>query len=367
MSNISDERYLWLALYMIPGLGNIAIKRLLDRFQKPEHIFRASLKDLSEVEGIREEVALAIFKKKYSGDPEKELDKAGRHGVRVLTFSDPTYPALLKEIHDPPMILFIKGNDIPDNRVFIAVVGSRNSTTYGQRAAEKIGQGLARRGLGVVSGMARGIDSSSHWGCLEGRGFTIAVLGTGADVIYPASNRKLYDQIASKGAIISEFPMGAPPAPNNFPMRNRIISGLSRATVIVEATKNSGSLITASLALDQGRELFAVPGSINSFKSTGCHYLIKQGAGLIETADDILEALGMNYPCAPKTDTFRGTVTDIMDEAETALYNIIGDYPVHIDQITRDGNMEPGEASSLLMKMELKGVIRQLPGKMFVR
>ena len=352
---------------MIPGLGNIAMKRLMDRFQEPERIFQASMAELSQVEGIREEIARSIFKKRYSDDPEKELNKAERQGVRILTYSDPTYPGLLKEIHDPPMVLFIKGNDIPCNQTFIAVVGSRNSTSYGQKAAEKIGQGLARRGLGVVSGMARGIDSSSHWGCLEGKGFTIAVLGTGADVVYPASNRKLYDQIAVKGSIISEFPMGAPPVPNNFPMRNRIISGLSRGTVIVEATKNSGSLITASLALEQGRELFAVPGSINSFKSTGCHYLIKQGAGLIENADDILEALGMNYPFVPKTDTFKETPPVIMDEAESALYNIIGDYPVHIDQITRDGNMEPGEASSLLMKMELKGIIRQLPGKMFVR
>jgi len=367
MSNLSDKRYLWLALYMIPGLGNIALKKLLDRFQVPERIFQATLAELSEIDGIREEIASSIFERRYSGDPEKEIKKAEDQGVRILTYSDPTYPGLLKEIHDPPMVLFIKGNDIPDKQTFIAVVGSRNSTSYGQKAAEKIGQGLARRGLGVVSGMARGIDSSSHWGCLEGKGFTIAVLGTGADVVYPSSNRKLYEQIAMKGAIISEFPMGAPPVPNNFPMRNRIISGLSRGTVIVEATKNSGSLITASLALEQGRELFAVPGSINSFKSTGCHYLIKQGAGLIENADDILEALGMNYPCVPKTDTFKEMPAATMDESETALFNIIGDYPIHIDQITRDGGLGPGEVSSLLMKMELRGIIRQLPGKMFVR
>ena len=352
---------------MIPGLGNIALKNLLDRFQDPERIFQASMSELSGLDGIRKEVALSIFEKRYSGDPEKELKKAESHGARILTYSDPAYPRLLKEIHDPPMVLYIKGNDIPDNRTFIAVVGSRNATQYGLKAAEKIGQGLARRGLGVASGMAMGIDSSSHWGCLEGKGFTVAVLGTGIDIIYPPSNRKLYDQIAMKGAIISEFPMGAPPVPNNFPMRNRIISGLSRGTVIVEATKNSGSLITASLALEQGRELFAVPGSINSFKSIGCHYLIKQGAGLIENADDILEALGMNYPGIPKTDTFKETPLVPMDEAETALYNIIGDYPIHIDQIARDNKMEPGEVSSLLMKMELKGIVRQLPGKMFVR
>jgi DNA processing protein len=353
---------------MIPGLGSVALKSLLDRFQEPERIFQASMSDLLRVDGIRKEVAYSILKKRWEGDPEKELEKAEANGVRILTYSDPAYPGLLKEIHDPPMVLYIKGADIPDNRVFIAVVGSRNATDYGLKAAEKIGQGLARRGVGVSSGMARGIDSSSHWGCLEGKGFTIAVLGTGIDVIYPSSNKKLYYQIAEKGAIISEFPMGAPPVPNNFPMRNRIISGLSRGTIIVEATKNSGSLITAALALEQGREVFAVPGSISSFKSAGCHYLIKQGAAaLIENADDVLEAMGMNYPCSQKTDTFKQLPLIPMDEAETVLYNIIGDYPVHIDKISREGNMEPGEVSSLLMKMELKGMIRQLPGKMFVR
>jgi DNA processing protein len=368
MAEWSDNRCLWLALYLTPGLGSVAMKSLLTRFGEPARIFQASLSELSEVEGIRKEVAQAITERRLSGSPEKELEKAESHGVRILTYSDPAYPALLKEIHDPPMLLYVRGADIPVNRVFVAVVGSRNATDYGMKAAEKIGQGLARRGIGVVSGMARGIDSSSHWGCLEGKGFTVAVLGTGLDIVYPPSNKKLYDQIAERGSIISEFPMGAPPVPNNFPMRNRIISGLSKGTVIVEATKNSGSLITASLALEQGRDVFAVPGSISSFKSAGCHYLIKQGAAaLIENADDILDALGMNYPGSPKTDTFKQLPLVPIDEAETILFNIIGDYPIHIDEISRKGNMEAGEVSSLLMKMELKGLIRQLPGKMFVR
>jgi DNA processing protein len=247
------------------------------------------------------------------------------------------------------------------------MVGSRNATYYGIKAAESIGQGLARRGLGIVSGMARGIDSASHWGCIGGRGFTVAVLGTGIDIIYPPSNKKLFQEISQKCAVISEFPIGTPPAPTNFPKRNRIISGLSKGTLVVEATRNSGSLITASLALDQGREVFAVPGSINSFKSTGCHYLIKQGAGLIETADDVPEILGLNYPYQEKTDTFKEKAFIPMDEAETAIHAIIGDYPVHIDRISREVNLEPAEVSGTLMKMELKGIVRQLPGKMYVR
>ena len=352
---------------MIRGLGNIVCKNLVDRFGDPDRILQATISELLSVEGIRKECALDIVARRYEGDPQEELKKAEDQGARIITYADPSYPKALKEIHDPPMLLYLKGNDIPANTTFIAIVGSRNATHYGLKAAEKIGQGLARRGLGVVSGMARGIDSASHWGCLGGLGFTIAVLGTGIDIIYPAFNKKLYHLIIEKGAVISEFPMGTPPAPTNFPIRNRIISGLSRGVIVVEATRNSGSLITASQSLDQGREVFAVPGSIDSFKSAGCHFLIKQGARLIENSDDVLEELGLNYPFLPKTDTFKKGDLPPMDESEKAIFDMIGDYPMHIDQISRQGNLEPKEVSSILTRMELKGVIRQLPGKMFVR
>jgi len=363
----SDKRCSWLALCMIRGLGNIACRNLLDRFGDPDRVFQATISELLNVEGIRKEVALDILARRYEGDPQKELKRTESHGARIITYSEAAYPKVLKEIYDPPMILYLKGMDIPGNITFIAMVGSRNATHYGLKAAEKIGQGIARRGLGVVSGMARGIDSASHWGCLGGLGFTIAVLGTGIDIIYPASNKKLYHLITKRGAVISEFPMGTPPAATNFPIRNRIISGLSRGVVVVEATRNSGSLITASQALDQGREVFAVPGSIDSFKSTGCHFLIKQGARLIENSDDILDELGLNYPHIPKTDTFKKGILPPLDGSEKAIYDIIGDYPMHIDQISKEGNMEAKEVSSILMRMELKGIIRQLPGKMFVR
>ena len=363
----SDDRCGWLALHLISGLGNVAFKNLLDRFDSLERVFEATIPQLMEVEGVRKEIAKSIVNRKFSKDPEMELEKIKGSGARIITYQDQTYPTALKKIHDPPMLLYIKGNEIPNNVIFIGVVGSRNPTHYGLKAAEKIGQGLARRGLGVVSGMARGIDSAAHWGCLGGRGFTIAVFGTGIDTTYPASNKKLLQQIIEKGSAISEFPLGTPPEPKNFPIRNRIISGLCMGTVVVEATKNSGSLITASQALDQGREVFAVPGSIDSFKSTGCHFLIKQGARLIENSDDILDELGLNYRFAPKTDTFRKEQLPPLDESEKIIFDIIGDYPIHIDQITRQGNMEPREVSSILMRMELKGIIKQLPGKMFVR
>jgi DNA processing protein len=195
----------------------------------------------------------------------------------------------------------------------------------------------------------------------------VAVLGTGIDVVYPAPNKKLFEEITIKGAVITEFPPGTPPEPRNFPIRNRIISGLSRGVVVVEATMNSGSLITASVALEQGREVYAVPGSVQSFKSRGCHFLIKQGAKLVENADDVLDELGLNYPHAEKTDTFKTPLFPPIEESEQKVYDLIGDYPIHIDEIAREGNIEPSAVSAALMRMELRGIIRQLPGKYFVR
>lgn len=365
--NWSDKRCYWLALHLIPGLGNIGFKNLLDHFEEPEQVLKAGLSDLMSVDGVRKTVALKIIGREYTAGPEKVLKHLEKQKIRVLLYSDPAYPQSLRLIHDPPMVLYIKGNAIPHNLSHVAVVGSRNPTHCGLKAAEKIGQGLARRGLSVVSGMARGIDSAAHRGCLAGRGFTVAVVGTGIDMVYPASNQKLFDQIAQQGAVISEFPLGTAPEPKNFPIRNRIISGLSLGVVVVEATKKSGSLITASLALEQGREVFAVPGSINSFKSTGCHFLIKQGAGLVENSDDIMDQLDLNYPYAPKKDTFKETPTPPMEVSEKEIYNVIGDYPTHIDQIAKQCNLEPSHVSSILLRMELKGMITQLPGKMFVR
>ena len=362
-----DKRCYWLALHLIPRLGNIGFKNLLEKFKDPERVFQAGLSDLMSVDGVRQTIAEKILGREYTTDPEEYLRQVEKHQARIILYSEPAYPLALRQIHDPPMVLYARGNDLPLNMSCIAVVGSRHPTPYGQKAAEKIGQGLARRGLGVVSGMARGIDSAAHWGCLSGRGFTVAVIGTGIDVVYPSSNQKLFDQITQKGAVISEFPLGTPPEPKNFPIRNRIISGLSMGVVVVEATKNSGSLITASIALDQGREVFAVPGSINSFKSTGCHFLIKQGAGLIENSDDILDQLGLNYPHAPKRDTYKEAPMPPMEASEKAIYSIIGEYPTHIDQIAKESNLKPSDVSGLLLRMELKGIITQLPGKMFVK
>jgi DNA processing protein len=363
----SENRADWLALHLVPGLGNVAFKKLLDRFGDPAEVFRANLTDLAQVEGLRKQVAQRIVQREFSLDPLNVLRDLEKIGARMVTFSDPTYPEPLREIHDPPMVLYIKGLEIPCKSTFVAIVGSRNSTPYGLKTAENLAQGLARRGLGVVSGLARGIDSAAHWGCLAGRGFSVGVLGTGIDGVYPQSNKKLFDAMVEKGAVITEFPLKTPPEPKNFPIRNRLISGLSRGVIVVEATMKSGSLITASVALEQSREVFAVPGSVHSFKSTGCHFLIKQGAKLVENADDVLDELGLNYTHAAKKDSYTEPALPPLEDNEKRVYDLIGDYPVHIDDIVREGNLEPGTASAVLMRMELKGIVRQLPGKLFVR
>jgi len=363
----SENRVDWLALHLVPGLGNMTFKKLLDRFGDPAEVFRASLTDLAQVEGLRRQVAQSIAQREFSLDPQNVLRDLEKYGARVVTFSDPIYPEPLREIHDPPMVLYTRGSAIPSKSTFVAIVGSRNSTPYGVKTAENLAQGLARRGLGVVSGLARGIDSAAHWGCIEGRGFSVGVLGTGIDAVYPQSNKKLFDAMVEKGAVITEFPLKTPPEPKNFPIRNRLISGLSRGVIVVEATMKSGSLITASMALEQGREVFAVPGSVHSFKSTGCHFLIKQGAKLVENADDVLDELGMNYTYAAKKDSYTEPTLPPLEDNEKKVYDLIGDYPVHIDDIVREGNLEPGTASAVLMRMELKGIVRQLPGKLFVR
>ena len=358
----------WLALYMIPGLGNVVLKRLFERFLQIEAIFEAGFFDLMGVEGLRKEIAKKILDRKYLEQAEEAFEKAQRCNARILTYGDPAYPVLLREIHNPPMVLFVKGMEIPLEQTFVGLVGSRNPTHYGLKVAEKIAMALAKRGAGVVSGLARGIDAAAHRGCLRGGGFTIGVLGTGIDVVYPKSNQKLFEQMVEEGAVVSEFPMGTSPEPRNFPIRNRVISGLSRGIAVIEAARKSGSLITAACALEQNREIFAVPGSIDSFKSTGAHWLIKQGARLIETADDILDELWfLKQGAGVKSPRDAPGPQGQMDGNERKIYDIIGDYPTHIDQIARTGAMDVGLVAMVLLKMELSGTIRQLPGKMYVR
>jgi DNA processing protein len=366
MTKWSDSKMSWLALKMIPNLGNITYKRLLERFGDPDTVFEAELDDLLKVDGLRVDMAKRIRNKAWEGLPERELSVLQSRGIRLITMADASYPIELREIHDPPPLLYLKGNEMPQSQVKVSVVGSRNPSHYGLNVTEKICQGLAKREITVVSGMATGIDSAAHWGCLRAGGFTVAVLGSGIDIIYPESNWKLFAHIAERGAVITEFPLGSPPEAKNFPIRNRIISGLSKAVVVVEATKRSGSLITASLALDQGREVLAVPGSIDSFKSTGTHLLIKQGAKLVENADDIAQQLGLDAFYPSQIATGKPANSSHLQEDEKRVYEILSHYPLHIDYIARQVNLDSAMVAALLTALELRGIVRQLPGKMFV-
>ncbi len=360
-----DTVWSWFVLKSIPGIGNHLIKRLIDRFKAPESIFQASRPELLLTSGMSERLVTALKNHRISDEVQREYSRLKKSSFNIVTLSDSAYPQLLREIPDPPPYLYVFGSlDVPSD--MIAVVGSRHATEYGMMTSRRIARDLALRGITIVSGMARGIDSAAHQGALMAGGRTIAVLGSGLQKIYPAENRKLFYKIADQGAVISEFPLKAEPEPHHFPMRNRIISGMSLGTIIAEATKKSGSLITARLAADQGREVFAVPGSVQSFKSTGTHNLIKQGAKLVEHAQDVLEelqpqlAVDIDPQPVPDDDRWRSMTPD-----ENRVARALEPYPVQIDDLIRKTGLESGKLLGLLLALELKGLVQQSAGKMF--
>ncbi|UCD89849.1 MAG: DNA-processing protein DprA [Desulfobacterales bacterium] len=358
----------WFVLKSVPGIGNHLFKRLIDRFHSPELALKASGKDLSEIEGMTPRLVTAIKQHRLPDRVKKDIDLVMHNGYKIVTMSDIDYPPLLLQIPDPPPFLYVLGHLIsPLNN--IAVVGSRNATRYGISSTQQLCKELASFEITIVSGMALGIDSAAHEGALLGKGHTIAVLGSGLEVIYPKENRKLFYEIAEKGAVISEFPLRAEPEPKNFPIRNRIISGICLGTVVVEATNKSGSLITARLAAEQGRDVFAVPGSIHSFKSIGTHTLIKQGAKLVEHAQDIMEEFlyVMDVPDRKETlnqDRIGPTLASLSSD-ESLVYDALESYPIHIDDLVQKLSMGPGKLSSILLQLELKGMVKQSPGKFF--
>jgi DNA processing protein len=364
---MGEEIYYWLALSLTPGVGGIFIKRLLDRFGTPEAVFQAPLDELLQIEGLGEKVAREIQRGPVDKKVEKELYLLKGAGGKIMTIKDASYPKRLKEIYDPPPVLYVRGELREEDELAVAIVGSRKTTPYGKWMTEKMGQELARHGITIVSGMARGIDSHAHWGALSGGGRTIAVLGSGVDVVYPPENRNLYERIIDQGAVLSEFPMSSPPEGGHFPKRNRIISGLSLGVVVVQAGMESGSLITANYALEQGREVFAVPGNVGSDSSRGTHQLIKDGAKLVESSEDILEEV------LPQWRKERETPQDVerpvldLTEEEKVLYEQLGETPLHIDVLIRESQFDPGKVSSLLLNLELKGLISQWPGKCFTK
>jgi len=368
----------WLALALTPGLGPSRIKKLIEQYGTAERVFHASLTEL-EATGMRAVSAQSIATGNSLELAQQECAKAVEARARIISLSDPEYPQRLKEIYDPPVILFVKGSIDVLAQPGIAMVGTRHPTPYGSGMAERLSTDLAARGLVIISGLARGIDTASHRGAVAAKGKTIAVLGTGIDVMYPKENTRLTEQIvALGGALITEFSVGTPPTPQNFPIRNRIISGMSAGVLVVEAAEYSGTRITSRLALEQNRDVYAVPGNVTNKNSWGPNTLIKQGAKLVATWEDVWEEL------PPDIQAALGSMQNESREPETAslfpdevksphekkiLKLLKPDESTHIDQLVEllENEMSSSEIFAALFELELNGKVRQLPGKNFVK
>jgi DNA processing protein len=373
---MSDEdTQFWLALTRVEGLGARTAHKLIERFGSPEAVYATSLTEL-ESSGLTAPVAQAIFAQAGLKEAEKEMKAAAAIGCRLQTFAEEGFPALLRQIADPPLVLYVRG----DARVLVehsvAVVGTRRPTAYGTSVTLRLAADLAQRGLVITSGMARGIDSAAHRGALEAKGKTVAVLGSGLDVIYPRENQKLADRIVESGAVISEFPLGTSPAPENFPIRNRIISGLALGVVVVEAAEYSGSLITARLALEQNREVFAVPGNITAAQSFGPNHLIKQGAKLVDNWMDVVEELpaDVRRELLPPPEALEGEPeraplfeASLTPDQKAVFETLRADESLFVDAIFTNVELPHPRVLQALLELEMSGLIRQLPGKNFIR
>lgn len=352
----NDDLASWIDLSLVPGLGHQAYRALLSAFGLPDKIRAASRSQLARV------IPEAIVARMLSGERAEQvaaaLDWAAQPGKSVITLADSNYPQQLLQIPDPPVLLYVYGDVRLLEAPSLAVVGSRNATPQGVSNAEAFARALSETGLAIVSGLALGIDAAAHRGGLAGRGSTIGVLGCGADIVYPMGNEPLFQRVAQSGAIVSEFPLGTAPVRENFPRRNRLISGLSRGCLVIEAALGSGSLITARLAAEQGREVFAIPGSIHSPLSKGCHALIKQGAKLVESAHDVLEELGI---------TGRSGYVPNTSGAGTGLLQYMGYDPCTIDSLAERTGLTAEAISAMLLTLELEGKVGSLPGAMYQR
>jgi DNA processing protein len=366
------------ALSRIEGLGVRGAHKLIEHFGSPQAVYMASLTEL-ETCGLPARVAQAIFAQACLKDAEKELEKAAKADCKLVGFDSEGYPPLLKQISDAPLFLYVRGDVKVLSQFAVAVVGTRRPTAYGSSVAHRLAHDLAQRQLVVVSGLARGVDSAAHWGALEAKGKTVAVLGSGIDVIYPREHKRLAEQIMQSGAVISEFPLGTGPTPENFPIRNRTMSGLSLGVVVVEAAEYSGSLITARLALEQNREVFAVPGNITSAQSFGPNHLIKQGAKLVDQWMDVIEEFPseIRMQLLPPQEASEGepigaraaTLFEASLTAEQkAVFEVLrADQTLFVDDIVQAVHIPQPRVLAALLDLEMNGLIRQLPGKNFIR
>ncbi len=365
-----DSREALVALNMIEHVGPIRVRQLLEHFGEAPKILSASKSQLRQVRGIGEDTADAISHWEKSVDLVGELKRIADFGCHILTQADENYPASLKEIYDPPVVLYAKGELNSKDKNSVAMVGSRMTTHYGIETARKLAYQLAYVGVTVVSGGARGIDTAAHQGALSGKGRTVAVLGTGINLIFPSENAELFERIAANGAVITQFPFNRQADKQSFPIRNRIVAGMTLGTVVVEANMTSGALITANFATEYGRQVFAVPGRIDSPRSKGCHDLIKKGAKLCEGAEDILSEFEYLFPASnrPPTAGETGVLPAIeLSENEQKVYDALGNEELNTDDVIRRSGLPSSAVSVALLSLEMKRLVRQLPGKIFVR
>jgi len=359
----------WLTLHLTPGLGPAACKRLTDFFGSPQKVLEAGRQALCQVPGVKKSSAEALAQRPSKKEVEKEINEAAAKGVSIITWEDAEYPDLLRNIHTPPMVLYTKGLVECLSSPCLAIVGARAATSYGRQVSENMAYQLAQHDIAIVSGLALGIDAASHNGALNANGRTIAVLGCGIDVVYPRQNQALYEKIAQNGLLVSEYPFGTQPESFRFPARNRIISGLSLGVLVVEAARHSGSLITAELALEQGREVFAVPGMVHSPKSEGTHRLLKEGAKLVQHVDDIFEELPLIASPGSQEEEQQASQNSaprqISSPEEKQVFSFLEVYPKPIDEIISATGLAPSTVNELLLLLELKGMVETLPGKQY--
>jgi DNA processing protein len=365
-----EPREALVALNLTEGVGPVRVRQLLEHFADAPAILRASKQQLLQVRGIGDDTAEAIANWEKTIDLNAELKRIADFGCHIVTQLDPEYPEFLRQIYDPPIVLYVKGQLLPKDKNAVAMVGSRTTTYYGLEVARKLAYQLAYLGVTVVSGGARGIDSAAHQGALSAKGRTIAVLGTGINLVIPPENAELFERIAANGALITQFPFNRPGDKQSFPIRNRIVAGMTLGTVVVEANLTSGALITANFAAEYGRQVFAVPGRIDSPRSKGCHDLIKKGAKLCEGAEDILCEFEYLFPPSNRPPSLgdAGVLPALeLSENEQRIFDALDNEEISIDDVIRKSGLPSSAVSVALLSLEMKRLIRQLPGKLFVK
>ncbi len=365
-----DAREALVALNMVDHVGPVRLRQLLEHFGDAPAILAASKTALLRVRGVGEETAEAIAGWEKTVDLAAELQRIRDFGCQVLIQADEAYPELLRQIYDPPIVLYVKGALLPRDKNAVAMVGSRRTTHYGLASARRLAYQLAYCGVTVVSGGARGIDTAAHQGALAAKGRTVAVLGTGINQVFPPENAELFERIAAHGALLTQFPFNRPADKQSFPIRNRIVAGMTLGTVVVEADLGSGALITAGMAVDHGRQVFAVPGRIDSPQSKGCHDLIKKGAKLCESAEDVLSEFEYLFPATnrPAEPAGAGSLPALtLSEHEQQVLALLGNEELPMDDVIRRSGLPASTVSAVLLGLEMKRLVRQLPGRLFVK